>query len=818
MIILDFFRWYYFAAPKKLLKIWGNFLQFFILYFIPVPLLLKTLFAPWKRDIIRYGRGFEIKKYLEIFSLNIASRVFGAVFRIFVIAFALLVELVTVAGGFLFIACWLFWPLILISSFVPAIYFLFQPGLVKFSTLAIIIIDLFLTSVVFVLYRRQLKKLPEQMSLADIFKEPWSRIIWERIGFALEQMPQNVLDEPDKYLDDFLAGQSIKKEDFLYVLNWLLAGRSNELKQKKFWEKENLFIKGGFGRGWIYGWTNNLDRFSVELGDLSQTAHLIGRREEVETMGRILSKSQQSNIILVGEPGVGKLTLVKQFARLVKQARTASPLVFRRVLELDLNAALSGLTSAGQIEEKLITLFNEAASAGNVILVIDDFHNFLAPTKDISAILIPFIQGAYFQLIAMTDYKNFHDTVEKNPGLLKFFEKLEIKEPDLPHAMLILQDNLAGLESRTGRRITYQALKEIIKTTDQFVSDVPMPEKALDLMEETAIFVSANTKDYFVLPRHVDLVVSQKTEIPVGEIIESEKEKLLNLEAFLHKRVVSQDLAIKEIASAMRRARMGVAAKTRPMGSFLFLGPTGVGKTETAKALAEAYFGNETRMLRFDMSEYQGPTAIERMIGSSQTQTPGILTTAVRENPFSLLLLDEIEKADANVLNLFLQVLDEGLLTDALGRKINFRNQIIIATSNAAAELIRESVQNNLDLSSQRQKILDWIQQKGLFLPEFLNRFDGIILFHPLSKDDILKIAMLNLQGLASRLNSQEIIFNANQGLAEKIAELGFDPAFGARAMKRVIQDKVEDLIAKKMLSGEIQKNMPFEIKAEEII
>jgi ATP-dependent Clp protease ATP-binding subunit ClpC len=281
--------------------------------------------------------------------------------------------------------------------------------------------------------------------------------------------------------------------------------------------------------------------------------------------------------------------------------------------------------------------------------------------------------------------------------------------------------------------------------------------------------------------------------------------------------VVDQELAVKEIASAMRRARLGVAAKNRPMGSFLFLGPTGVGKTETAKALAEAYFGAEARMLRFDMSEYQGASAIDRIIGSSTTQNPGILTTAVRENPFSLLLLDEIEKAEPNVLNLFLQVLDEGWLTDASGRRVNFRNLIIIATSNAAAELIREIVQQGADPSGLKQKIMDAVQQNNIFKPEFLNRFDGVVIFKPLSREDILQIAKFQLVGLAKRLQGQELIFQPTEELIQKVALLGYDPTYGARAMKRVIQDSVEDLIAKKMLKGEIQKQVPFEIKAEEI-
>ncbi len=655
------------------------------------------------------------------------------------------------------------------------------------------------------------------MSLKEILKQPWSKIIWERLGLKKEAVPQNILNDPQDSIESFLNENGVKKEDFSYVLEWQIYEKSHQLKKNKFWEKENLFIEAGLGQGWIYGWTNNLDKYSKELGNATNSSHLIGRRAEVEIISRILCKSGQSNVLLVGEPGVGKGTLVREFSRLVRQGRTASPLVYRRVISLDLNLALSGLTNEGQIKDRLNRVFNEAASAGNIILVINDFHNYVSGAQDITQILAPYLEGAYFQLMALTTYENLHEQIEKNPGLLKFFEKVEIKEPDSEHALLILQDSLEAIEIRTGKKITYQALKEIIKTSDRYIADVPMPEKAIDLLEETAIFVASNTPDYFVLPHHVDSVISQKTEIPIGELQSTEKEKLINLEGFLHQRIIGQDMAVKEIASAMRRARLNVSSQNRPFGSFLFLGPTGVGKTETAKALAQSYFGNEEKILRFDMSEYQGATALERLIGSSLSQKPGVFSAAAKENQFSLLLLDEIEKADKNVLDLFLQVIDEGFLTDAFGHKINFRNMIIIATSNAAATVIRETVQQGIEPETLKQKITDYILQNNIFRPEFLNRFDGVIFFKPLTQTEIFEIAKLQLSALAKRLAAQELIFTPTESLATKIAQMGYEPTSGARAMKRVIQNKVEDLIAKKMLSGEIQKNAAFEIKEEEI-
>ena len=790
---------------------------FFVGYFIPVPQLLRTLFAPWKRDIVSYGRGFEFKKFLETFLFNQISRFLGAAVKTIVILFALCLEIFAFVFGLAAFVFWIFWPFFLASSFVSGIYLLFQPGLTKAATIFLVAFDLATIFAFYLIYQKSKRKSPQEMSLAEIFEQDWSDIIFKRVGLNPEQIPQDVKDQPETYLDNYLAQCGIEKEDFSYVLQWYVSEEDYQQQRKKFWRKENLFTKGGIGRTWLYGWTANLDKYSSELGGLEESRHLIGRRAEIEAIGRILCKSGQSNVLIVGDPGVGKKTLVRQFARLVKQGRTASPLAFLRVLELDLNSALAGLDNEGQIKERLIRVFNEAAAAGNIILVVNDLHNFVSPEKNIITVLMQYLEHSSFQLIATTTYDSLHVQIEKNPALLKFFEKVEVKEPDLAHALMILQDILPDLEKRTGKLITYQALKEVIKTSDQYIGDVPMPEKAIDLLEETAIYVAGSTQDYFVLPKHVDLVISQKTEIPVGEMQTTEKEKLINLESFIHKRVVNQEMAVKEISSAMRRARLSVAAKNRPMGNFLFLGPTGVGKTETAKALAEAYFGAESRMLRFDMSEYQGVTALERIIGSSVTQTPGVLTTAARENPFSLLLLDEIEKADLNILNLFLQVLDEGWLTDAMGHKVSFRNMIIIATSNAAGELIREMVQQNINPEQSRQKILDFIQENNIFRPEFLNRFDGIVFFEPLTEENLLKVSALQLDNLSKRLAAQDYIFKSNPDLIAKIAQLGYDPTFGARTMKRVIQDKVEDLIAKKMLAGQIQKKIPFEIMAEEI-
>ena len=312
--------------------------------------------------------------------------------------------------------------------------------------------------------------------------------------------------------------------------------------------------------------------------------------------------------------------------------------------------------------------------------------------------------------------------------------------------------------------------------------------------------------------------MSERTEIPVGEIKEEEREKLLALEDIIHKRIINQEEAVEVISKAMRRARAGVRGGERPIGNFLFLGPTGVGKTETSKALAEAYFGSDKKMIRFDMSEYQELDSIGRLIGFPEKGEPGLLTKAVSDDPFSLILLDEIEKAHHKILNLFLQVFDEGWLTDAFGRKVSFANSIIIGTSNAGAEFIRQRVKEGKGQKSFKEDLTDYLLKNKIFRPEFLNRFDAVVVFKPLTHEHLIEIAKLMLNGLSKRLlEGMGVRLIVSPELVEKVAELGYQPEFGARPMRRVIQDEIESRIASKILEQGLKRGDFIEIKASEI-
>ena len=620
---------------------------------------------------------------------------------------------------------------------------------------------------------------------------------------------------------NILINTSLKKEDIENLVWWLESLKEKIGKKKRWWEYENLLKKGTLAKEWTSGFTVILDKFSVDWSERVTSMgfpEVVGHEKELKQIERILAGTQEdNNVLLIGQPGTGRKSVLQALANKSTLGQSLPEINYKRIKELNLPSLLAQLENKEEIEVILDQIFQEVLRAGNIILFIDELHNFVGGkekpgTIDISGILSSYLKFPQFQVFSITDFAGLHKNIEQNPSILSLFNKVEVAEISKRETLILLQKVALGLEFKYKKFISYPVLRDIITYTDRYLPNLPFPEKALDILNETVVYV-ASIKEKIVLPSHVSKVVSEKIQIPVGEIEEKEKKILLNLEKLIHQRIINQDKAVNQVSASLRRARAQVTIRKGPLGCFLFLGPTGVGKTETAKALTEIYFGSENKMIRLDMSEFQTLQDIPRLIGSAQEQ--GLLTTQIRENPFSLILLDEIEKAHPNILNLFLQVLDEGFLTDGLGRKIHFKDSIIIATSNAGYKIILKALKDKEKWENVKQKLLDYIFEKSIFRPEFINRFDDVVVFTPLTQNNLLDIAELMLKKLQKNLKEKDIDLIITKELKEKVAELGYNPVFGARQMRRVIQDKVENVLAKAILSNKLKRGDKVKILPE---
>ncbi len=669
-----------------------------------------------------------------------------------------------------------------------------------------------------------------QKSLAEqTFSDDFIKAVQQSFKIAQQRKHQRIslgdlliaLSETDKIFHQILDQLQLHPEDIRNLVEWYEFLKEKQNESKRFWSYKNLLKKGSLAKDWAAGYTITLDEFALDWTKIikqSNYPEIIGYKEEIDQLEHILASPELNNALIVGEPGVGMKNIIQALATKSALGLSLPETNYKRVVELQMSALLAKAESLDEAEELLQRIFNEVVSSGNVILVIDEFHNYVgkksgAGALDITSLLVPYLRIPQFPLVALTSYMGLHRDIEQNPSLLNYFVKIEVKEPTAQETQKMLEMEIPELESKYKRYISYQALKDLIKLSEKFITNVPFPKKAQELLEE--VFVkTASKKQQWIMPEDIAYLVTQKTEIPVGKLEKEEKQTLLNLEELIHRRIINQNEAVKEVSAALRRARAQIVERKKPMGSFLFLGPTGVGKTETAKALAEIYFGSEEKIIRLDMSEFQNIEDIPRLIGSPENE--GLLTTPVRENPFSLVLLDEIEKAHLNILNLFLQVLDEGHITDGLGRRVDFKNTIIIATSNAGYKIILKALEKGNDLSKIKQPLLDHLFQEGTFRPEFVNRFDAVVLFRPLTRENLLDIAQLMLNKIKKGLEEKRIEFVITEPLKEKIVELGYNITFGARNMKRVIQDKIEDAIAQALLKEEIKPGTKFQINPED--
>ena len=607
---------------------------------------------------------------------------------------------------------------------------------------------------------------------------------------------------------------------------------------------------------------------------------VIGREKEIERAIQILSRRTKNNPVFIGDPGVGKTSVAEGLAANIASGNVPDNLIGKVLYTLDMGSMLAGAKYRGEFEERIKQVVDEVVKNGNIILFIDELHTIIGAgstgesTIDASNILKPVLSRGDIQIIGATTIDEYRKHIEKDSALERRFQPVLITEPTKEETIKILEGLREKYESHHNVKITDEAIVAAVDLSIRYITDRFLPDKAIDLIDESASRVRLreinsqknilNSEKYILskeindelnrdIGKNLDLDISTKssqgivnieipkksyigivdkeiiaevvelwTGVPVNKIVEEEAERLLNLEEILHGRVVGQDQAVKSISRAIRRSRAGLKDPKRPIGSFLFLGPTGVGKTELCKALAEVQFGDENQIIRIDMSEYMEKHAVSKLIGSPPGYVGynegGQLTEKVRRNPYSVVLFDEIEKAHEDVFNILLQILDDGRLTDSKGRMVDFKNTILIMTSNVGATKINKKNHQVLGFGTNKDKeeetkdqydkmkesIMGELKQK--FKPEFLNRIDDIIVFHPLEEYHIYEIVKLMTREVIERLKSLNIDLKMNEEAVKLIAQEGMDLEYGARPLKRAIQKELEDTLSEAILKGDIKK------------
>lgn len=581
---------------------------------------------------------------------------------------------------------------------------------------------------------------------------------------------------------------------------------------------------GGIARDFSFGYTPTLSKYSVNISEsrkglLRTQVHLASHREIVGKMIEAFSKGGRQNIALVGPEGAGRMTIVNAFAETLMDADAKIPnsLKYRQVMALDASSLIASGGERGELEGLVQLVMAEAYNAKNIIICLNNAQLFFEEgvgSVDISNVLMPFVDTGRLRIIMTMDEQKFLEISAKNSVLANKLNKVMVEPASEKETMRIMQDEILTLEAKYGVLYQYLALKEAYRLSDRYMHDIEMPGKALSLLESAANYANGGV----VTASSVEAAIEKTQGVKLSSANdEGDREKLLNLESLIRKRMVGQEYAVKTVSDAMRRAAAGVRSQKKPIGTFLFLGPTGVGKTELSKSLAEVYFNGEDNLIRLDMNEFVTEGDVRRLIEEGKDNAES-LTAQVMTHPFSVVLLDEIEKAHPAVLTTLLQLLDEGVMRDAKNREVSFRDAIVIATSNAGAERIRRYVAEGKDLTQAKEEILEELIQSGEFKPEFVNRFDEICVFTPLTKENLVEIVKLNMKSINKTLEPKKIKVILNEEAEVELAELGYDPKMGARPLKRMMQKTVENIVAKKVLEGEAESGAEIHIDKEMIL
>lgn len=648
----------------------------------------------------------------------------------------------------------------------------------------------------------------------DLAKEHSCRYVEiEHIFLALLEFTPQI----DRTLLSF--GSSL--EDIKEALIWIVDERER-LSRVFFWQEDYKLGKlGGFGRGMTGRVTPVLDSVSTDYTELAkrgQIRGIIAHRDEIKRIATLLSGSQKPNVLIIGQPGSGKTSIVKGIAQEIVEGTEYKDISNKRIVSIESSLLLAGAKNSGDLAAKFKKIMEEVYGSGDIILFFDEIHNLVAgvsgDSTDISgvySILEPYLSTGKIQVISATNRETYRKYIEPNGAFARLFNIVDIEPSSAEETKNILKHLSFDIERFEKVVITLPAIKKIVKLSESLMQERVFPDKAVDALNRCVRSVLGGDK--VVTAERSAQVISEMTHIPVASLSEEESQKILRLEEDMKRNVIGQDYAIEQVANALKRSRAGMRDEKKPIAGFLFVGSTGVGKTETAKTLAKIYFESEERMIRLDMSEYQQVESLDKLIGTSDGSVKGILTEAVKANPFSVVLLDEIEKAHPQVLLVFLQVLDDGRLTDSSGMTVSFAHTIIIATSNVGTAQIQEIAQRGGSFLEMEEAALKKVREK--FAPEFLNRFSDIIVFNPLTTEDIKKIAQILLQKVEKVALEKDVKVTFTDGLLSRLAKEGFSQEWGARPLRRLIEDKVETYLAEKLLLGEIKAGDSIEIGEE---
>jgi ATP-dependent Clp protease ATP-binding subunit ClpC len=639
-------------------------------------------------------------------------------------------------------------------------------------------------------------------------------------AFKRKQPATTVLDlawpcyAHDSVLAEILYDLDVDEDKIKNVIAWFRVNEELAANYRSYHQASLLKPGTSMNRTYTAVATPTLDHFSNDLTLAARSGRLelcMDRSKEFTAIFDAYS-SGQVGVLLIGPTGVGKRTIVEGLAQLMVKEAVPEFLQDKRLVELDLANLISG-ASASDSQERLLTCLSEVNHAGNIILFIPDVENLMGISSgseesfELSEVLTEAINKRAIYCIATASRENYNQFIE-GKSLGEAMTTIGVTEPNFNQTIQILESKASAFESRYGIYLAYGALEKTVNLSNKYLHDVSAPLKAVNLLQKAVIIAgktARNNPNKVVCDgEEVAEAIEDVTGIPASKISEDEGQKLLNLETNIHERMVGQEEAVSAVAASLRRARADLKDSARPIASFLFLGPTGVGKTELAKTVSEVYFGDENYMVRLDMSEYQEASSVGKIIGDSDG-TLGYLTEAVRKKPFSLILLDEVEKAHPDILNLFLQLLDDGRLTDGQGRTISFAQSIIIATSNIGSIFIQEEIKLGVDVNLIKQDLVD-NQLNKYMRPELINRFDGIVVFKPLTEENIFKIATLMLKKIKKNLADKGINFKADKDGVEILAKAGYDPKFGARPLRRLLQEKVEDEIANLFLGNKLKR------------